>query len=298
MNPSSFTHSDSGNPGFLRGRRAFTLLEIMVAMAIFSMISIGIYTSWNAIITASRIGLKAAAEAQRKRNALESVQTALFGAQMYTANIHHHYFLADTANPDAALLSFVSQLPESFPGSGLFPNDPVRRVTFTIDTDNKGVRNLILYQTPVLASVEDMSEPIPIRLAQNVAMFSAEFYDQDLGEWMVDWESTNSLPRQVRFAIEFENRDKDNNLLAQSDLETRVVTIPNTAIPIQIQRPSIAGGNRVTGGPQDSDNPDGADPANPRSRRDGNPRDGNVNRNPQNPGNRAPNQNFRGGGGR
>lgn len=221
---------------------AFTLIEIMIALAIFSMITVGIYTSWNAIINASRIGLNAAAEAQRKRNAIEAIQSALFGTQMYTANLRHHYFLADTAIPEASLLSFVSLLPESFPGSGFYPNDPMRRVTFTLDTDGDGNQNLVMYQTPVLASVEEMSEPIPIRLAKNVSLFSVEFYDNEVGEWLVEWESTNSLPRQVRFALEFENRDKENNVSGDPDLETRVVTIPSSAIPIQIQRPGALGG--------------------------------------------------------
>lgn len=220
-----------------RKRVAFTLLEIMVAMAIFSMVSVGIYASWNAIINSSRIGLKAAAEAQRKRNAIETIQSALFGTQMYTANLRHHYFLADTTIPEASLLSFVSQLPESFPGAGFYPNDPIRRVTFTLDTDKDGNQNLVMYQTPVLASVEEMSEPIPIKLAKNVSLFSVEFFDNDVGEWLVEWESTNSIPRQVRFALEFENRDKENNVSGDPDLETRVVTIPSSAIPIQIQRP-------------------------------------------------------------
>lgn len=218
---------------------AFTLLEIMIAMAIFSMITLGIYTSWSAIINASRIGLDAASEAQRKRNALEAVQTALFGVQMYTANVRHHYFLADTAVPEAALLSFVAQLPESFPGSGFYPGDPVRRVTFAIDADDKGGQSLVLYQTPVLASVEEMSEPIPIRLARNVAAFSAEFYDEQNDEWLIEWDSTNSLPKQVRFSLEFENRNNQDVIVAKSDVETRVVTIPSAAIPIQIQRPSV-----------------------------------------------------------
>lgn len=234
-----------GHRKSFRWHRAFTLLEIMVAMAIFSMVSLAIYSSWNAIINASRVGLQAAADAQRRRNAVNAIQDALFGVQMSTANLQHHYFLADTTDPEAALLSFVSLLPESYPGNGLFPGTPMRRVTFTLDVDRNGSRNLILYQTPVLASLDEMEDPIPIKLAENVSVFGAEFYDENLDEWLAGWENTNALPRQVRFALVFENPAQKSGQYRSSsqssapDLETRVVTIPSSAIPIQIQRPGI-----------------------------------------------------------
>lgn len=243
-------------------KRAFTLLEIMIAMALFSMITMAIYTSWTTIINASRVGLKAAADAQRRRNAIETLQNALFGVQMSAANIQHHYFLADTVDPEAALLSFVSLLPESFPGNGLFPGAPMRRVTFTLNQDRDGEQNLILYQTPVLASLDEMEDPIPIKLANNVSAFAVEFYDEGLGDWIENWDSTNSLPRQVRFALVFEHRAEDAlgrpTSPSKPDVETRVVTIPSSAIPIQIQRPQMGG----RGGPPGVPTP-GMDPQNP-----------------------------------
>lgn len=226
----------------------FTLLEIMIAMAIFGMLTLAIYSAWTVIINASQVGLKSAAESQRRRNAVETIQNALFGVQMSTANLRHHYFLADTTQPEAALLSFVSLLPDSFPGSGLFPGSPMRRVTFALDLDKNGQQNLILYQTPVLAALDAVSEPIPIKLAQDVSVFGAEFYDESLNEWLAAWDNTNALPKQVRFAIVFNNRsDNSPSTPVKPDAEMRVVTIPSSAIPIQIQRPGLGNLSRNPG---------------------------------------------------
>ena len=51
-------------------RRAFTLVEIMLALAIFGAVMIAIYSSWSSILRGSKVGLEAAAEAQRSRVAV------------------------------------------------------------------------------------------------------------------------------------------------------------------------------------------------------------------------------------
>jgi len=45
---------------------AFTIVEILLAIAIFSMVLAAIYASWSSILRGSRIGLTAAAEVQRR----------------------------------------------------------------------------------------------------------------------------------------------------------------------------------------------------------------------------------------
>ena len=48
-------------------QRAFTLVEIMIAIAIFAAVMIAIYSSWSAILRGKRIGQDSAAEAHRNR---------------------------------------------------------------------------------------------------------------------------------------------------------------------------------------------------------------------------------------
>src|SRR5437763_1795490 len=90
--------------------RAFTLLEIMLALAIFAAVMIAIYSSWMSIVRGSTVGAEAAREAQRSRVAVRTLENSLVSLQMFQANMNYYYFLADTSG-DFASLSFVARLP-------------------------------------------------------------------------------------------------------------------------------------------------------------------------------------------
>src|SRR5207247_414723 len=76
-------------------QRAFTLVEIMIAVAIFTAVMIAIYSSWSAILRGTRIGQEAAAEAQRSRVAVRALENSLMSLQMFLANIKYDYFSAE-----------------------------------------------------------------------------------------------------------------------------------------------------------------------------------------------------------
>ena len=82
----------------------------MVAMTIFGMVMVAIYSSWSAILRGSKVGLNAAAEAQRSRIAVRAIRDALTSAQLYIENVRYYWFMADTSG-DFAALSLVSRLP-------------------------------------------------------------------------------------------------------------------------------------------------------------------------------------------
>src|SRR5438876_11514414 len=98
-------------------QRAFTLVEIMIAVAVFAAVMIAIYSSWSAILRGSRIGQEAAAEAQRSRVAVRALENSLMSLQMFLANIKYYYF---TATPGANLprLGSFAIRPNAFPGIG------------------------------------------------------------------------------------------------------------------------------------------------------------------------------------
>ena len=54
-------------------QRAFTLIEIMVALAIFLMVIGVIYATWALVMKATQVGQSAAAQAQRQRVALNTI---------------------------------------------------------------------------------------------------------------------------------------------------------------------------------------------------------------------------------
>ena len=216
----------------LKGERrfAFTIIEVMLAVGIFSFVLVAIYASWSAIMRGTRIGLTAAAEVQRTRVAIRSLEEALAGAVMYSDNPLYYGFFADTQG-QFAYLSFVTRLPESFPGSGMFPGKPLRRVTFRVDEK----RNLLLSQSELL----DLSEtPYTITLAPNTAVFTMDFFNPRVNEWLADWMATNALPSLVRVAIDFGETKKGT---------VTVRSIPLTAFAIS-RIGAVAGGGPPRGG--------------------------------------------------
>lgn len=220
---------------------AFTLIELMIAIAIFAGVMLAIYSSWTAILRASQVGLSAAAEAQRTRMALRALHEGLSSAELFTANIHHYSFIADTGG-DFAAISFVARLPASFPGSGLFADQPVRRVTFSVEPGTNSQPQLMLRQSPLLEPIDASTKPYSIVLAPAVKVFQLEFLDTNTFEWIPEWPVTNQLPQMVRVALSF---GSSPGAARPQDISVRTIPITSVAIPRELQVPTIRRGMGV-----------------------------------------------------
>ena len=62
-------------------------MEIMIAMSIFTVIIVAVYSSWAAIVRGAKSGLDAAAAAQRSRIAIRTIEDALLTTQLRPAPI-------------------------------------------------------------------------------------------------------------------------------------------------------------------------------------------------------------------
>jgi prepilin-type N-terminal cleavage/methylation domain-containing protein len=215
---------------------AFTLIEILIAVAIFSFVLLAIYSAWTSILRGSKAGLSAAAEAQRTRMALRAIDEALGAAQLFQGSIQHYWFQAETGGAFAGL-SFVSHLPSSFPGSGLFGDQVVRRVTFTVDP---GTRQLVLTQIPLLEPPDSQATPYTIMLAPNVSRFELEFMDTNAVEWLTEWIPTNQLPKVVRVMLGFGPTGHGSS--GPKDVAVQTVFLTSSAIPRTLQLPPGRGG--------------------------------------------------------
>src|SRR5947207_8189078 len=128
-----------------RSNRAFTILEVMIAIMIFAMVLTAIYATWLAILRGKKAGENAAAEVQRSRIAMRALEDAFLCAVMYTENSRYYYFMAESSG-DMAGISMVSRLPASFPGVGRYGDQIVRRVNFFTQPGKDGAQELIMSQ--------------------------------------------------------------------------------------------------------------------------------------------------------
>ncbi|MCX8091919.1 MAG: prepilin-type N-terminal cleavage/methylation domain-containing protein [Verrucomicrobiae bacterium] len=217
--------------------RAFTLIEILVALAIFTLVVTALYAGWTTLIRASKTALEVAAQTQRQRVAIRTIEEALHAARSFAADLQHYSFVAE--NGDRANLSFVARLPKSFPRSGRFGDLDVRRVAFSIESGPDNTRVLTLRQTPILMDFDVDEQNHPIVLAKNVKGMLLEFWDERSADWLEEWTQTNALPRMVRVTLRFAVVDSRNRTVttAQEEEVTRVVAIPSITVPVQVQRP-------------------------------------------------------------
>jgi len=204
-------------------RAAFTLIEILLAVGILAGVLAAIYSSWMAILRSSQTAQRAAAEVQRSRLAVRTLEEALTCAQMSADAPQHFAFLADMPD-ESSRLSFVSRLPESYPRSGKFRYQPMRRVEFLVEPDETGVQTLVLRQTPFLFETDPEEQRLPLRLARNVVMFEVHYKGLSGEEWELEWPFTNQLPRQVRFTLV--TAPEGRELANRQDPISRVVVLP------------------------------------------------------------------------
>ncbi len=205
---------------------AFTLLEIVISISIFTFIMISVIGCWKCIVSGKMIAEDAAASAQRSRIGIKTVVQALTCAELSGQNIQFYGFVTDTTGKFASL-SLAARLPSDFPGSGLYGDIVMRRVTFGVEKDNEGKLNLIMNQSPLLAVLDERNTPYSIPLARDVNVFMLEFWSVQNGEWEVAWDPTNQLPPMVRVTLGCGH--PANNPDVPYDLICRTVAIPSAA---------------------------------------------------------------------
>lgn len=243
-----------------RGTAGFTLLEVMLAFGILLMVLVVVYSSWVAILRSKRAGDKAALNAQRSRIAVRAIEDALQGVQFFQQNQPYYAFIADTTG-DFGYLSVASRLPDSFPGSGLFGDQSLRRVTFEVERGTNGANQLVMRQYPLLLSTNRMEEAYPIVLADEVTDFIFEFWDARRGEWLGEWLYTNQLPPVVRFMLGVGQRNNDPS--KPQSVQVPTIAMTATPVPADLQRGMMRNQPRGTNVPPGVNPNPNLNPGNP-----------------------------------
>jgi len=230
-------------------RRGFTLLEIMVAMMIFSLLVAAVYSTYSLVIKATQVGQVAAERAQRERVVLRTIGDALMGIESFQASQKYYWF--NFQNGSAPFLSFAAHLPESFPHSrksfGTVPglDFSSRRVIFQLEDAGNGERNLVLRQIPILMELEEDEKKYPCVLARNVRTFNIECWATNRlnhAEWSSEWDETqtNTIPAMLRVTLVLNQKNK-HGMDERGFSATRIYTVPSAMMPVQIQRGNYGG---------------------------------------------------------
>jgi prepilin-type N-terminal cleavage/methylation domain-containing protein len=212
-------------------RRAFTLIEVMIAMTIFSLVVAAIYSSWDLIWRASRVSQTAAAQVQRQRVAIHTIEDALTCVQSFQASMQYYSFIV---NEDPPELQFTARLPDHFLRDGKFEGFNVRQLQFTIesgpDSDSQE-RDLVLRQKPILLDMDADEQKNPLVLARNVQTFKIECWDTNTAEWTTEWDNTNSIPPLIRVNLVLGGNNNHFGDAGPTLAVTRVIAVPSQTMP-------------------------------------------------------------------
>ncbi len=229
-----------------QSQRAFTLIEIMLALGIFMLIIAAIYSTWAIVMRATQVGQSAAAQAQRERIALRTIEDSLMCVQSFQASQKYYSFIVE--NGQTPVLSFASRVPDVFPRNGKFGDFNLRRVTFSLESDKDGMKNLVLRQNPILMDQDEDEQKSPLVLAKNVKTFLVECWDTNKFEWADTWENTNFIPPMIRVGLVL-GVSADVNKQNADFAVTRAFAVPSAMMPVAVQR-GTAGGPVGGGGLQ------------------------------------------------
>lgn len=219
----------SSRPAVDRREEAFTLLEVMVALFVFMIVLASLFATWTIVLRSNAAALRMATDAQRARMAIRTVEDAIVSAEMVTGPNSRYYHFNLAAEGDFSSISFVGHLSESFPGSGYFGGERVRRVTFSVDKNQ-----LLMSQISMLAPPDSDDGSYPLELAKDVQAFFIEVWDPRLSKWTQEWaaEKTNSLPRMIRVTLEVGEINKQK---LTGQVVSRVISLPGAGIGVGLQ---------------------------------------------------------------
>jgi general secretion pathway protein J len=210
-----------------RLRAAFTLVEIMIAVALLSLLVGAVYATLMLVLRSAQVGQSVAAQTQRQRIALRTIEDSLMCVQSFQASMMYYTFVVQ--NGDQAELSFTARLPEVFPRNGKFGDFNLRRLTFAIESGADSENNLVLRQNPILMDLDKDEQADPLVLARNVKKFAVECWNPQTTDWTDEWDNTNSIPTMVRIDLVLGGG-------SASDLSvSRVVAIPSVTLPSVVQ---------------------------------------------------------------
>jgi len=211
-------------------RGAFTLLEMIVAMAIMAVLAGSLYATLHTAFRARRSATAAVEETRRADLTLALVETDLASAVVPTGLLAGG-FLGEPATDAAGRPADALLLHATAPGgTAVAGRGDIRAIEFACEPsdDDTGLVLVRYVTTNLLAPTTP--EPEEETLCRNVFALSLRYYDGI--EWLDTWDSTtqdNDLPAAVEVVLELCDPD-DPDRQEATYRATRIVRLPASGI--------------------------------------------------------------------
>jgi prepilin-type N-terminal cleavage/methylation domain-containing protein len=185
-------------------RRGFTLVEVLLAVTILSLVITAVYSTWSAALMAWRRGSDASEVFQRQRIVMDTLTELAQSVVFYGAS-PALYAITGTSKPDwGDTVSFVTASDVLLPPSEAI-DAGMRRVTISMEQDDYGRKYLAIVNAPAV-SVDETNITAALQahvLSMDVSGFYVRYLDPRTNTWGDKWEEANIIPLAMEFTLVF-----------------------------------------------------------------------------------------------
>ena len=196
-------------------RRAFTLIEVIVALGIMAVIGVLAFSTLGSSVQLRDILEQDDAVARSARVALDRVTTELSQAYLsdnVNPNTFNTVFTGRDESGGTALWFATTSHRRTYRGSR---ESDLTEVTIWLDDEEDNNHSVLLHRESGLIDHEPDRGGQVLPLARNVTRFQVYFLDHQTGEWSEEWDSLgsetpNRLPRAVQIVLGLARPDPDD----------------------------------------------------------------------------------------
>jgi prepilin-type N-terminal cleavage/methylation domain-containing protein len=186
-----------------RSRAGFTLMEILLAVAILSIVITAVYNTWSAALNGWRRGTDASEVFQRERVVMDVLSELTQSAVFFAASAPL-YTVVGAKNPGLGdSVSFVTASDAFLPPSEA-TDAGMRRVTISVEEDQYRRTYLAIVNQPALRPDDASAGPLQAHVvSMDVSGFFVRYLDPRDGTWNDKWEETSIPPLAMEYTVVF-----------------------------------------------------------------------------------------------
>jgi prepilin-type N-terminal cleavage/methylation domain-containing protein len=191
-----------------RSPTGFTLLEVLLAVAVLGMLVTAVYSTWSAALNSWRRGSEATEAFQRQRIVMDALGDLTQSAIFFQQSAALYAFVARTNPGLGDSISFVTASDAYLPPSETIAAG-MRRVTISLEQDQYRRTYLAIVNEPALRPKDDPSLPQLQAhvISMDVTGFAVQYRNPRDGTWSTKWEEEQFPPSAVEYTVTFGERD-------------------------------------------------------------------------------------------